>query len=29
MHKTFDTIAAAKNFLNTMLNVSTTPVITT
>ena len=29
MHKTFDTISAAKNFLNTMLNVSTTPVITT
>ena len=29
MHQTFATIAAAKNFLNTMLNVSTTPVITT
>lgn len=29
MHQTFDTIAAAKNFLNTALNVSTTPVITT
>ena len=29
LHQTFDTIAAAKNFLNTMLNVSTTPVITT
>ena len=29
MHQTFDTISAAKNFLNTMLNVSTTPVITT
>lgn len=29
MHQTFATISAAKNFLNTMLNVSTTPVITT
>ena len=29
MHKTFDTISAAKTFLNTVLNVSTTPVITT
>ena len=29
MHQTFDTISAAKNFLNTMLNVSTTPATTT
>ena len=29
MHQTFDTISAAKNFLNTVLNVSTTPSTTT
>ena len=29
MHQTFDTIAAAKSFLNTALNVSTTPATTT
>ena len=29
MHQSFDTIAAAKNFINTMLNVSTTPATTT
>ena len=29
MHQTFDTIAAAKNFINTMLNVQTTPATTT
>ena len=29
LHQSFDTIAAAKTFLNTMLNVSTTPATTT
>ena len=29
MHQTFDTIAAAKTFINTMLNVQTTPATTT
>ena len=29
MHQTFDTISAAKSFLNTVLNVSTTPSTTT